>query len=60
MLHLNTIRVFAYHMYMMSYLVILQFLVKEWTHRDKPIIFIDLLCHFQWHLIEQISLHTLL
>ena len=52
MLHLNTIRVFAYHMCMMSHLVILQFLVIEETHRCKPIIFLDLLCHFQWYLSE--------
>ena len=34
--------VFTCHMYVMSHLVILQYLATEWTHRRRPIIFLDL------------------
>ena len=60
MLHLNTIQVFAYHMCKMFHLITFQFLVTEWTHRCRLIIFIDLCCYFQWYLIEKVSLQTLL
>ena len=52
--------VFTCHMYVMSHLVILQYLATEWTYRRRPIIFLDLRHALQWKFIEEIHFHTLL
>ena len=47
-------------MCVMSYLVVLQFLVAEGTHGCWTKVLLDLRCALQWYLIEEIPFHTLL